>query len=195
MSSPPDLLHLETERLLIRPFVMDDLETIHRLLNAAFSEEQALEERREWLQWSVLNYAALARLHQPPYGDYGIVLKGMNTLIGSVGLVPAFGPFDKLPHFRKHTNEPLNGLFTPQIGLFWALGDEYRGQGYATEAARALIEFAFTKWSLKRIVATTEYENENSMAVMKRLGMTIERNPDPDPFWFQVVGILENSLA
>ncbi len=30
------------------------------------------------------------------------------------------------------------------MGLFWALGAAYRGQGYATEAARALIDFAFT---------------------------------------------------
>jgi [ribosomal protein S5]-alanine N-acetyltransferase len=45
---------------------------------------------------------------------------------------------------------------------------------------------------LRRVVATTTYDNEASMGVMRKLGMRIERNPFPDPPWLQVVGILEN---
>ena len=44
----------------------------------------------------------------------------------------------------------------------------------------------------KRIVATTEYDNRASMGVMRKLGMRLERNPFPDPPWFQVVGFLDN---
>ena len=79
-----------------------------------------------------------------------------------------------------------------EIGLYYAFDPAYHGHGYATEAARGLIDFAFTALHLGRIVATTEYTNERSQAVMRRLGMTLARNPFPDPFWFQVVGILEN---
>jgi [ribosomal protein S5]-alanine N-acetyltransferase len=50
----------------------------------------------------------------------------------------------------------------------------------------------FNRFGLKRIVATTEYDNKDSIAVMRRLGMTIQRNPDPEPVWFQVVGVLAN---
>ncbi|MGH2520966.1 MAG: GNAT family N-acetyltransferase, partial [Anaerolineales bacterium] len=64
--------------------------------------------------------------------------------------------------------------------------------GYATEAARALIGYAFRELNLRRIVATTDYTNEASIAVMRRLGMRIEKNPYPEPEWFQVVGVLEN---
>ena len=50
----------------------------------------------------------------------------------------------------------------------------------------------FETMNLGRIIATTEFENTASMAVMGKLGMRIERNPAPDPPWLQVVGVLEN---
>ncbi|MFL5588380.1 MAG: GNAT family N-acetyltransferase, partial [Ktedonobacteraceae bacterium] len=83
-------------------------------------------------------------------------------------------------------------LNSPEFGLFYAFSPAYQRQGYATEATRALIEFAFTQLNLRRIVATTTYENAASMAVMRKVGMQIEKNPYPDPSWFQVVGFLEN---
>ena len=131
-------------------------------------------------------------MYQPPYGDYALVRKADDVLIGSVGYVPSYGPFGKLAYFRARSSEPDSALFTPEMGLFWALGKAYRGQGYATEAAQAVIRHAFERLSLKRIVATTEYDNSASIAVMRRVGMTIERNPDPTPEWFQIAGILEN---
>ncbi len=182
---------LETERLIIRQFALDDLVDIHRILNEAFGEAD-YAARREWLAWSVMNYTALERLYQPPYGDRAVVLKVSNTLVGAVGLVPSCGPFDRLPYFRVRSSTPLTGLITAEMGMFWALGTAYRGHGYATEAARALAAYVFDNLGWKRIIATTEYDNAPSMAVMKRLGMTIERNPDPTPEWFQIVGILEN---
>jgi RimJ/RimL family protein N-acetyltransferase len=182
---------LQTERLSVRPFEPDDLDVIHTILNEAFGESP-YEERQHWLEWSVMNYTALARLYQPPYGDRAIMLRSTNTLIGAVGLVPCYGPFDKLPYFRERSSLPPTGLFTPEMGLFWALGAPYRGKGYATEAARALIDFAFNHLLLKRIVAMTDYDNTASAAVMERLGMTIQRNPDSTPEWFQNVGILEH---
>ncbi|RPJ02984.1 MAG: N-acetyltransferase [Chloroflexi bacterium] len=182
---------LETERLIVRPFVRDDLDDVCRVLDEAFGEEPR-SVRQEWLEWAVRNYTALARLYQPPYGDRAIVLKRDQTVIGAVGLVPCIGPFDKLPYFRARSSVPPTGLFTTEMGLFWALRRDYRGQGYATESARALIDFAFERLALRRIVATTEHGNASSIAVMTRLGMTVERNPDPTPEWFQAVGILDN---
>jgi len=134
--SAPDTVTLETERLVIRRFALDDLDAIHAILNEAFSEVPRTE-RQEWLEWTVRNDRALARLYQPPYGDRAIVLQ-------------------------------------------------------ATEAARALVAFAFAHLHLKRIVAMTEEDNTASIAVMQRLGMTVQRHPDPAPEWFQVVGILDN---
>ncbi len=188
MSMPP----LETERLSIRPYVMEDLEAIHPILNQAFGEIP-LEDRGEWLAWSALNVKMLANLGQPPYGDRAIVLKSTGKVIGSVGLVPSYGPFDKLPYFSQQLKTPTQRS-TPEMGMFWALGESYRGQGYATESAQAIIDFMFHSWGLKRIIATTEYDNHASIKVMERLGMSIQRNPDKEPEWFQVVGILNNPI-
>ncbi|MCL4250935.1 MAG: GNAT family N-acetyltransferase [Anaerolineae bacterium] len=184
-------LHLETVRLRIRPFALDDLTAITAIMDEAFGA-QPLAERRQWIEWSVRNYVALARMYQPPYGDYALVRKTDDALIGAVGYVQSYGPFGKLPYFRARSNEPVSELFTPQFGLFWALGKAHQGQGYATEGARALIDHAFAHLNLKHIVATTEYDNHASIAVMRRLGMIIERNPDPTPPWFQLVGVLEH---
>ncbi len=69
---------------------------------------------------------------------------------------------------------------------------DHRGRGYATEAARALVDFAFGPMRLARIVATTEYDNGASQAVMRHLGMRMHENALDQPAWFQVVGILDN---
>jgi len=55
-----------------------------------------------------------------------------------------------------------------------------------------LINFAFQQLRVKRLIATTEYENIASIGVMRKLGMTVAKNPLSDPPWLQVVGILEH---
>ena len=87
------------------------------------------------------------------------------------------------------------GLYSTEFGLFYAISPSYQRQGYASEAAQALIEYAFGQLQLKRVIATTNYDNIGSMAVMRKLGMRIERNPLAEPPWLQVVGVLENNRA
>lgn len=82
---------------------------------------------------------------------------------------------------------------TPEVGLFWAIDPTQQGRGYATEAARALVAHAFGRLRLRRIIATTEYENVASQGVMRKLGMRVERNPLPEPPWLQIVGVLDNA--
>jgi ribosomal-protein-alanine N-acetyltransferase len=184
--------HIETTRLLIRGFTMDDLAAIHRIFDHAIPDwdDLSLAERNEWLQWTVLNDKQLTRLHQPPYGEKAVVLRETNELIGAVGLVQAVNPTQQFPHFTP--NPTPNALFRPEFGLFWAIDPAYQGQGYATEAAGALVDWIFKHLRAERVIATTEYANEASQAVMRKLGMVIQHNPFPDPFWCQVVGILEN---
>lgn len=189
MTMPP----LETPRLVIRPFVLDDLHAIHQILDIELGPEYSqasLDERAEWLQWSVLNYEALAKLYQPPYGDRAVVLKSTGQLIGACGFVPCLMPFEQLLAFSQPDSRP--GLTSTEFGLYYALSPAHQRQGYATEAATALIEYAFGELHLKRVVATTAYDNVASMGVMRKLGMTIEKNPSPEPPWLQVVGVLKN---
>lgn len=184
---------LETERLTIRELEQTDLHDTHRILCEAFQETLPLEERREWLDWTIMSYKAYDGLAQPNYGERAIVRKQDNRLVGAVGLVPALGPFGQLPYFTA-LNGQEDRFFHPEFGLFWAVDPACHRQGYATEAANALVDHLFKHMNLRRIIATTEYDNEGSMGVMKRLGMNIQKNPYPDPVWFQVVGVLENPL-
>jgi RimJ/RimL family protein N-acetyltransferase len=185
---------IETSRLRIRPFVETDIGAATQLLDECFGK--APQARRDaWLDWAIRNYRALADLGQPPYGDYAITLRTAGAVIGSVGLVPSFGPFGKLPWFRGLADEVPTGLFTPEMGLFWAVGNRHRRMGYAVEAAAAMAAFAFRTLRVERLVATTEHSNIPSIAVMRRLGMTIEANPDAEPHWFQTIGILVNPEA
>jgi [ribosomal protein S5]-alanine N-acetyltransferase len=188
---------LETPRLQIRPFTMDDLATIYQILDVELGEANVdangttrLRERERWLQWTVLGYKQFARLYQPPYGDRAVTLKATGQVIGAVGYVPCLDAFDQLPHFSV---SPTPGaLASPEFGLFYAIAPAFQGQGYATEAARALITHAFSQLRVKRVVATTSYDNMASMGVMQKLGMRVEKNPFPDPPWLQVVGLLEH---
>jgi len=187
---------LETSRLIIRPFAPDDLRAIHRILEQTFgdgskiADEEALNERRSWLEWSRLSAEWLPRMFQPPYGDRAVVLKRANEVIGAVGLVPCFDVFEQIPGLSR--GGPPSAYRVAEFGLFWAIDPEHQRHGYATEAAQALIDFAFQQLRVKRLIATTEHDNAASIGVMRKLGMRIERNPFPDPPWLQVVGILEH---
>jgi ribosomal-protein-alanine N-acetyltransferase len=179
---------LETARLRIRAFAPADAETYSRLLDEAFGVDAhgSVDEKRVVFAYQVTADAGLALLHQPPYGDRAIVLRETGEIVGSVGFAPCLMPFGLLPSF-----EPTD-RFTSEIGLFWALFPEHQGHGYATEAAAAMISYAFDVLRLRRIVATTEHANKRSLAVMHRLGMRIERSPASEPAWFQSVGLLDS---
>jgi ribosomal-protein-alanine N-acetyltransferase len=186
---------LETSRLLIRPFLRSDLLAIRRIFDEAYGATvsepfSTTEEQQSWLEWQTLNQEWSPKLHQPPYGDLAIALKGSNEVIGSVGYVPVLCPFGQIPEFKiaAETSE----CYTTEFGLFWLVEPKHQRQGYATEAARAMIDYAFTQLHLKRIVAMTEYSNIASQKVMRKIGMRITRNPLPSPSWLQLVGLLEN---
>ncbi|MEQ8674024.1 MAG: GNAT family N-acetyltransferase [Aggregatilineales bacterium] len=190
------LPELKNTRLIIRELTMNDLQDAHQTyvdadwVDTDVTAEQALDERREWLEWTVRNYRALGNLYQPPYGDRAITLHD-GTFVGMVGIVPCLGEFGVLPYFAgrgfgcPHTA-------TAEMGLFWALLKAHQGQGYATEAAQTIIDYLFNERNLDRIIAQTDHDNLASQQVMERLGMRLDRNPNPDPHYIQVVGILEN---
>ena len=191
---------LETTRLIIRPFVMEDLADVHRLFDVELNAKElradkmeSLKERAEWLQWSVLNYVQLAKMYQPPYGDRAIVLKEPGKLIGSCGYVPCLMPFEQMPNFSYHTAAVKTGCSTAEFCLFYAISPSHQRQGYASEAAQAMVDYAFQNLGLKRVIATTDFDNYGSMGVMRKLGMRVEKNPLAEPPWLQVVGVVENT--
>ncbi len=146
---------LETERLLLRSFVAEDAERVHDLAGA---EEVArttflpypyrADHARSWIESQAADYRA-GRLT-----NFAIVLRASDELIGSIGLMqePAY----------QHA----------QLG-YW-LGLAYWGNGYSTEAARAVVAYGFDGLGLHRIFALHFKSNPASGRVLQKLGMTHE---------------------
>ena len=186
---------LETDRLRIRPFVPTDVDAVHQLhLAIGWIDEdgtpvQQFETTQAYVEWGSMNHYQLARLYQPPYGDRAVELKKTRTLIGICGIVPYIGHFEHFPYWGGVPSE----FETAEVGLMWAMSPTHQRLGYATETAQGLIDYAFNDMHLRRIIATTAYENVASQGVMKKVGMRLEQNrfAERSP-WFQVIGILEN---
>ena len=180
---------LETERLIIRELTMDDLEAINNVLNKSFGWEMPISERQRWLQWTVLGYEMFSMLEQPHYGERAILRKETGEIIGAVGIVPYLDTFNKVTAFNRSPSFPA----TAEVGLFWAIDPAHQRNGYAPEAALAMMEYLFNHEKLGRVIATTGYENLPSQKVMEKLGMTIQRLDEPQPPDQFVVGVLEKS--
>lgn len=117
---------LETARLLIRPFAMEDLPDVFRLFDVELGDAdlrtdkmESLAERSQWLQWTVLNYVQLAKLRQPPYGDRAVVLKATGQLVGSCGFVPCLNAFEQVPGFTGGDPPTGPGRNAAEFGLFY----------------------------------------------------------------------------
>jgi len=186
---------LNTARLQIRPIRADDLNACHQLyLDIGWtdpdrSDAENYARRRSWVDWSIANERELARLNQPPMGERTVIDRATGDFVGLVGLNPTLKPLGQLPSFggAEHARNEL------EVGLFWAITPPHQGEGLATEAAQAVIDYMFEVRRLGRIVATTDNDNHASIGVMRRLGMRIEANPYPDPFYFQTIGILDSA--
>ena len=191
LADPVTVPYLEGEGVSIRPLRRADLENCCRLYqeigwdDPRLSKAEARTRREAWLEWAIRNDEQLAALHQPPYGDR-VICDGDGAFAGLIGIVPRLEPFGRLP---SQGGDPAAGL-SAEVGLFWALRPAWQGRGLATAAAKLLSEWMFAVLGLRRIIAGTEYDNAASIAVMRRLGMQIERNPSPEPPWFQISGSL-----
>ena len=187
---------LETPRLVIRPFLLQDLADAYRILDVETAQEpRTLAERETWLRWTIAGYTEYARLLQFPYGDRAVILRESGDLVGIIGFVPCLDSFSQIPGLMPN-EDPSNIMPQPstaEVGLFWAVTPLHQQRGIASEAASALVGYAFSHFHLRRLIATTAHDNAASIGVMRKLGMRIERNPFEEPTWLQVVGILENT--
>lgn len=155
------MLEIETERLLIRGWEDDDLAPfaaicadphVMEYFPAPLSFEQACE-RFERMRAPL----AKARLSFQP-----VIEKSSGRFIGIAGLADV--------DFKAH--------FTPAIEIGWSLDYSSWRKGYASEAARAHLDYGFRQQNLAEIVAFTFKDNQRSRAVMARLGMVRDLTGD-----------------
>ena len=152
---------LRTERLVLRPFELDDAD--------AFVDAWASEEWTSLLLSRPMNraevHAMVRRRTEPGDGQFfGLaVVTHDGTVVG-----------DSMLHLQG------TGLSEAEIG--WTILPEHAGRGYATEAARAVLEMAFDHFGLRRVVANLDARNDRSAALCERLGMRREVDRRGD-FW------------
>jgi len=143
---------LETDRLLLRPFTLDDADDVHRLagdfdvartvrnIPHPYTREMAVE----WISSHGRNLDEGERL------VYAVTDRLTGCFYGAINLIP----------IDKH-----------QAGLGYWIGRPYWGNGICTEAAAALLEFAFGELHLSRVIAEHLATNKASGKVMLKNGM------------------------
>lgn len=151
---------LETDRLVLRDFSLDDREPF-----ADINSDPAVLEFLGPALDRATSDAWVHRIIAASSDDrprlLAVVEKG-GAFIGYVGLsVPTF-----------------ESSFTPCVEIGWRLSPSSWGRGLATEAARAVLEWGFSHHHLDEIVSFTTVRNARSRRVMDKIGM--RRSPDDD---------------
>ncbi|MCR5329317.1 MAG: GNAT family N-acetyltransferase [Saccharofermentans sp.] len=142
---------ITTERLVIRPVEVDDLDAIYRYagdpsIDMMMFLPKTYEETKEFVEFAVSEWAK----EQPEDMEFVILLNG--EIIGAVNL--------------EYEND---GKY--EIG--WIIRENMRGKGYAAEAAKALMDYAFDVLNAEKIQAHCDSRNKASESLMKKLGMTL----------------------
>ena len=185
---------LRTARLIVRPFALDDVEAAHRVLDLDLQWAGpgfSMEQRRERVQFHI--GLATWGFYGGTYGDRAIVLQDSGEWIGMCGFRPWLtsalerAQFDPQRMALEHPGRSL------ELGVGYALSSHHRDQGYATEAVKALLEYAFTEVKVCRVAALTELGNHRSVNLMLRVGMTVGFKPDPEVVYPWGIGMIEKA--
>jgi RimJ/RimL family protein N-acetyltransferase len=153
---------LRTSQLVLRPWRDEDIADFAEMSADPVVMEYLLPLSERGL--SADTWVARKRAHweEHGFGQWVVELPGEASFIGVVGL--------ETVSYDAH--------FTPAVEVAWRLVRAYWGRGYATEAAKAALDYGFGEVGLGEIVALTVPANQRSRRVMERLGMT--RSPQDD---------------
>ncbi len=154
------LSELETPRLRFRAIGPDDVD---RLLDLDSDPEvmryigSGDTRTREQAAAAILAFESV--WEEKSYGLFAVELLGSNQLIGFTGLAePAF-----LPEIM------------PAVEVGWRFTRQSWGNGYATEAARAVLDFGLVELGISEIVSIHQVGNDASARIMQKLGMRFDR--------------------
>lgn len=152
-----DDLHLETERLIMRPFDLEDSEQLHGILSQEEvmrylpEDVMSLKEVKRTISWLKDCYGKNSPGHIVKL-TLAAVSKQDQKVVGWCGL----GPLEFSPK---------------EIEIYYGLSKHNWGKGFATEAAKAMLHCGFDKFKLETIVGITKPENIASARVLEKLGM------------------------
>jgi RimJ/RimL family protein N-acetyltransferase len=157
------MLILETDRLVLRHLERDDLESLYALyrdpeIRRYFPEGMLTrDETREELEWFLDGHP-----EHPELGLWATILKPSDRFIGRCGLLP-------------WTIDDRQ-----EVEVAYLLAREFWGRGLATEAARAIVRYAFDRLALSRLICLIDPANQASIGVAERIGMSFEKQMEDE---------------
>jgi RimJ/RimL family protein N-acetyltransferase len=151
---------LNTDRLLMRPFIEEDLIALTRLHSEEsfwwFPLRRAMtaEQSANFLARVIAGYESVS---EPSL--HAVIERSTGALVGWGGL--------SVPHFLPEV--------LPAVEVGWRLGSAFRGRGYATELGAAALQWGFSSLELDEILSIYEPANVASGKVMDHLGFGVGR--------------------
>ena len=143
-------MNLETDRMILRDFNIDDLNDLHEI----FGDHEVMKNcEPAYKKTKTKKFLQSFCINRKPKGAFAAILKENNKLIGYV--------------LFKSLDEP--GIF--EIG--WIFNKNYWKKGYAFEICNQLISYSFEEMKIHKICAEA-VDKEKSVPLMKKLGMKKE---------------------
>ncbi len=147
---------LETERLILRYFTLEDVDAVFAVIGDPetmkfYPQRFTRDDAMRWVTKSQDRY------RRDGYALFAVVLKSNGQVIGNCGLM----------------RQEIEGESLIEVGYHFRR--DYWGQGYATEAARGCMAYAFGHLKADKVVSLILPENLPSRRVAERNGMTVER--------------------
>ena len=149
---------LDTERLTLRPFVESDFEAMHAMRSSPevvrylYEEPFSPEQTWDWLRRMM---AGSAWANEGDWLSVAVVERASGTTVGDLAF-----------HWVSERDR------TAEIGFVF--DPRHQGKGFATEAARAVVDWAFTTGGMRRVIGRLEARNAASARVLEKLGMRLE---------------------
>jgi RimJ/RimL family protein N-acetyltransferase len=145
---------LATERLILRTWKAEDAEA-YFLINQDAKVIEFLPRSLTMQEVDDFIERVNKQQDERSYSLWAIELKETGEFIGFTGL--------------NYTDFPAD--FTPAVEVGWRLGSQFWGSGYATEAAKAALDYGFNEMGLHEIVSFTVPANKRSINVMEKIGL------------------------
>ena len=162
---------IETKRLYLRELDILDLDDLSKILSDSESMKYyphlfSREEVRKWIEWNIDNYIRYN------HGLWAVILKENGTFLGDCGITVQEIENSKLPELGYHIHK------------------DYCNKGFATEAAKACIDYAFNTLNIEKLYTYTDILNIPSRKVAEKNGMKLIKNFSKEVMGYSIEEVL-----